>query len=118
MKTNFQPVAGADFQFITGPIPGLNFDGVVYCKVLEIAPFERLSYSWKCGPGKGEISLDSVVVWQLESTSEGTELTLEHTGFAKEENLAFYNGMTNGWQKNIQKIADHLKAVTDAHSNA
>jgi uncharacterized protein YndB with AHSA1/START domain len=116
MKNTFQPVPGSDFQFTIDPIPSLDFDGIVYCKVLEIAPFERLSYSWKCGPGNGEISLDTIVVWQLKPTDKGTELILEHSGFSEKENLAFYNGMTNGWVKNIQKMTDRLKAATDVHS--
>ncbi len=118
MKNNFQPVPGADFQFTIAPIPSLDFDGIVYCKVLEIVPFERLSYSWKCGPGNGEINLDTIVEWRLEPAGKGTELILEHSGFAEKENLAFYNGMNDGWLKNIQKIAARLNAVTDVHSKA
>lgn len=118
MKTNFQPVLGVDFQFTTGPIPSLDFDGIVHCKLLEIAPFEKLSYSWKCGPGEERVTLDSVVAWRLEPTDKGTELILEHSGFSEKENLAFYNGMNDGWLKNIQKIADRLMAGTDAHSNS
>lgn len=118
MKTNFQPVLGADFQFTTGPIPSLDFDGIVHCKLLEIAPFEKLAYSWKCGPGNEKITLDSVVVWRLEPANEGTALMLEHSGFSEKENLAFYNGMNDGWLKNIQKIADRLKAVTDVRSSS
>src|ERR1700744_123389 len=113
MKNNFQPVLGAEFQFNIDPIPSLDFDGIVYCKVLEVAPFEKLSYSWKCGPGNGKISLDTIVVWRLEPKDKGTELTLEHSGFAEIENLAFYNGMTNGWVKNIQKMTSLLNASTD-----
>src|SRR5688572_25438961 len=83
MKNNFQPVKGTEFQFHTSPIPALDFDGIIYCKVLEIVPFKKLSYSWKSGPGKGEITLDSIVVWTLEPTERGTELFLEHSGFEK-----------------------------------
>ena len=68
MKNDFQPIVGLDFQFRTNPIPSLDFDGIFYCKVLEIVPFKKLSYSWKGGPGNGEITLDSVVVWKLEPT--------------------------------------------------
>ena len=111
MKNNFQPIVGADFQFRTSPIPSLDFDGIFYCKVLEIVPFKRLSYSWKSGPGAGEITLDSVVVWKLQPTDKGTELFLEHSGFEKEENLNFYNGLTHGWLEKFHKIADLLNAA-------
>jgi uncharacterized protein YndB with AHSA1/START domain len=118
MKNDFQPILGLDFQFRTNPIPSLDFDGVCHCRVLEIIPFKKLSYSWKCGPGGGKISLDSVVVWKLEQTEKGTELFLEHSGFAKKENLAFYNGMTDGWVKNIQKMTNHLNIAQHGTTNA
>lgn len=111
MKNDFQPIVGLDFQFRTNPIPGLDFDGVVYCKVLEVIPFKKLSYSWKSGPGKGEITLTSVVIWQLVPTDSGTELFLEHSGFEKEENLSLYNGLNHGWQEKLPKIAKLLNAV-------
>jgi len=117
MKNNFQPVVGASFQFRTGPIPSLNFDGVCYCKVLEIVPFKKLSYSWQCGPGDGNITLDSVVVWRLEPTAEGTELFLEHSGFEKEENLAFYKGFLQGWVEKLQNIDKLLKTAQHANTN-
>ena len=96
--------------------PSLNFDGIFYCKVLEIVPFKKLSYSWKGGPGDGRITLDSKVVWKLEPKDKGTELFLEHSGFSEIENLAIYNGMTDGWLKNLQKIADLLNAATTWHN--
>jgi len=111
MKNDFQPIVGHDFQFRTNPIPSLDFDGICYCKVLEIIPFKKLSYSWRGGPGKGEITLDTVVVWELVPNDKGTELFLEHSGFGKEENLNFYKGMTDGWLKNVQKIANLLNAA-------
>jgi hypothetical protein len=36
MKNDFQPVLGHEFQFRTGGKPNLNFDGIFYCKVLNI----------------------------------------------------------------------------------
>lgn len=118
MKNDFQPIVGLDFQFRTNPIPSLDFDGIIYCKVLEIIPHRRLSYSWKCGPGQGEITLDSVVVWKLQPTDNGTDLFLEHSGFGKKEHMNFYTGMTDGWLKNIQKIANRLNAAQHGTTNA
>ena len=111
MKNDFQPIVGLDFQFRTNPIPSLNFDGIFYCKVLEIIPFKRLSYSWSSGPGRGEITLDSIVVWKLERRDKGTELFLEHSGFAREENLNFFNGLNHGWVEKLQNIANLLTAA-------
>lgn len=111
MKNDFQPLVGHNFQFRTGPIPNLDFDGIFYCKVLEIVPLKKLSYSWASGPGKGEITLDSVVVWKLVPKDNGTELFLDHSGFAKEENLNFYNGLNHGWTEKLQNIANLLNAA-------
>lgn len=118
MKNNFQPILGNDFQFRTNPIPSLDFDGIFYCKVLEIVPFRKLSYSWKSGPGEGKITLDSVVVWNLQQAGKGTELYLEHSGFEKEENLDFYRGLTDGWLEKIHNIANLLKAVRHDNTKA
>ena len=111
MKNNFLPVIGHDFQFRTNPMPGIDFNGTCYCKVLKIIPYETLSYSWKCGPSEDEIKLDTVVEWQLVSTAEGTELYLEHSGFGKEENPDYYPMMTEGWAKNVHKITTLLKDI-------
>ena len=118
MKNNFQPVIGADFQFRTNPIPGLDFDGIFYCTVLEINPFKKLSYSWKSGPGEGRITLDSVVVWKLESRDKGTDLFLEHSGFDREENLEFYKGLLHGWVEKLNKIDKLLNAPQHGSINA
>lgn len=118
MKNNFQPILGNDFQFRTNPIPSLDFDGIFYCRVLEIVPFRKLSYSWKSGPGEGKITLDSVVVWNLQQAGKGTELYLEHSGFEKEENLDFYRGLTDGWLEKIHNIANLLKAVRHDNTKA
>lgn len=117
MKNNFQPVIGAEFQFRTNPIPSLDCDGVMYCKVLEIVPFKKLSYSWSSGPGEGKITLDSVVVWKLQPTAKGTDVFLEHSGFEKEENLGFYNGLNHGWIEKLQNI-DKLLNPPDVTTSA
>jgi uncharacterized protein YndB with AHSA1/START domain len=111
MKNNFQPIIRVDFQFQTNPIPSLDFDGIFYCRVLEVVPFKKLSYSWKSGLGNGKITLDSVVVWKLQQTDKGTQLFLDHSGFAKQENLNFYNGLNHGWLEKFHKITDLLNAA-------
>ena len=110
MKNNFEPVVGHNFTFNTNPIPNFDFDGIFYCKVLEIVPLKKLTYSWKSGPGNGQISVDSLVFWTLTATENGTELLLEHTGF-KEANLSICTAMDAGWLGNIQKID---KLITDS----
>ena len=118
MKNDFQPIVGLDFQFRTGPIPSLNFDGIFYCKVLEVSPFKRLSYSWKSGPGNGKIDLESIVIWKLEPKGEGTQVFLEHSGFEKAENLDFYNGLLKGWEEKFPKIEKLLNAAFHGNTKA
>ena len=110
MENNFHLQVGAEFQFKTSPIPKLDFDGVFYCKVLEMIPHKKLSYSWQSGPGEGKITLNSVVVWTLCPKDNGTELSLEHSGFEKEWNLDFFNGLNHGWVEKLQNISNLLNA--------
>lgn len=117
MPNDFEPVLGHEFQFRTKPIPSLDLDGIMLCKVLEMVPFQKLTYSWKAGPGNGVFKLDTVVEWTLEKHENGTRLSLKHSGF-KEVNLAIFTGMTDGWQKNIQKMINHLNANRHADSKS
>jgi uncharacterized protein YndB with AHSA1/START domain len=117
MKNDFQPIIGHEFQFRVKPIPSLDFDGIVYCKVLEIVPFKKLSYSWKLGPGDGTINVDSVVRWELQSKDNGTELLLDHGDFAILKNAGMFDAMNEGWLKNMHKIADRLNEKTHGTTN-
>ena len=62
MKTDLQPIVGHEFTFTTRPLPQFNFDGIMKCKMIEVVPNEKLSYTW-VGGMNGVISLDSIVVW-------------------------------------------------------
>ena len=96
----------------------MDFDGIVYCKVLEILPFKKLSYSWKLGPGDGTLNIDSVVRWELHQKDNGTELILDHSDFVVMENIGIFNSMNEGWRKNMHKIADRLNAPDHATTKA
>jgi uncharacterized protein YndB with AHSA1/START domain len=108
MENDFLPVIGHEFQFRMHPVPQIDFDGIVYCKVLEMIPNKRLTYSWKCGPGNGKITLDSLVVWTLVPHENGTQLLLENSGFKEMENFAIFSAMDEGWLKNMKKIYEKL----------
>ena len=110
MPNNFKPIHGYEFQFRVKPIQSLDLDGIFYCEVLEIVPFQKLIYSWKGGSGNGVFTLDTVVEWTLEKYGNGTKLFLKQSGF-KEANLSIFTAMTNGWQTNIQKMITHLNAT-------
>jgi uncharacterized protein YndB with AHSA1/START domain len=111
MPNDFQPIMGHDFQFRINPMPSLDFDGIVYCKVLEISPFTKLTYSWKFGPGDGTLH-DSVVNWTLSEKDNGTELLLIHNGFDwSKPILPMFQAMDGGWLSNIQKILKLINAT-------
>ena len=109
MKNDFQPIVGREFQFRHNPLPNFNFSGIVYCKVLEIVPLKKLSYSWKGGGTDGNITLDSVVVWTLTEKDNGTELHLVHTGFTDQLHPMVYSIMSDGWRQNTEKIPVLIK---------
>ncbi len=117
MPNDFELILGYDFQFKINPMPKFDFDGNIYCKVLEIIPFKKLSYSWKGGPGEGKITLDSIVVWTLTPKDNGTELKLVHSGFKEIENFNMYSIMDDGWLRNIKKINNLLNAKTHGTNN-
>ena len=108
MENDFKPIVGHQFQFRTKPKIKFGFDGIVYCEVLEIIPEKKLSYSWKGGPKKGIIKLDSLVTWTLKPKDKGTELILEHTGFKGWKNYISYLVMDKGWGYKIRKRIIHL----------
>ncbi len=118
MPNNFQPAVGHSFQFKTKPIPSLDIDGIFHCTVLEIVPFQKLSYSWKSGPGDGTFTVDSIVVWTLTQKENGTELLLQHSGFKEVENLSVYAAMNGGWLANMKKIGELIKNKTYGTANA
>ena len=111
MPNDFKPIVGYNFQFKVNPMPALQFDGNVYCKVVEIVPHKKLSYSWKCGPGNGEMTVDSLVEWTLVRKDNGTELHIDHSGFNELKNLDIYAAMDHGWLANMKKIGERLKAA-------
>src|SRR3954470_10160935 len=108
MENDFKLIVGHKFQFRTKPKLNLGFDGNVYCEVLEIIPFKRLSYSWRGGPSKENPTLDSLVIWTLTKTDNGTELVLEHKGFKGMKNFVTYIIMNLGWLKIGNRILKRI----------
>ncbi|WP_259067076.1 SRPBCC family protein [Mucilaginibacter sp. X4EP1] len=117
MPTDFQPVLGHEFKFTTKPKPDLELDGTFYCKVLEITPFTKLSYSWKFGPGNGVLH-DSTVNWTLTESNNGTQLELIHRGIGETADLPIFSLLDQGWLSNIQKILKLTEAITDGTTPA
>ena len=92
---------------------------MVYCKVLEIEPLKKLTYSWKCGPGNGQITIDSIVTWTLEAKDNGTELLLVNDGFKEANfNVIIFNAMEKGWLDNMNKINKVINEVKNGSTRA
>lgn len=82
-----------DFRAVVDHRFGFCFEwGEVDCRVLEVEPHRRLSYTWVSG------ELDSVITWTLTETSSGTRLRMEQTGFPANA-PRYYYGAQHGWPK-------------------
>ena len=96
--------AGAAFAFKTQPYPG--WDGTVNCRVLEIEPRRKLSYSWVIG----DMVLDTIVTFTLTPTASGTCLSLVQSGFKLDQKQNF-GGARYGWSMMGGKLVDLLSRV-------
>jgi uncharacterized protein YndB with AHSA1/START domain len=97
MPNDFQPVVGHDFTFRTDPRPGVEFDGVVHCRVLAVEPERLLRISWRGG------NLDTTVTWTLVPEGRGTRLLLEHDGFDPDDPAQQVTRriLGGGWRSNM-----------------
>ncbi len=81
-RATVEPVVGGRYDL------GWGAAGPV--KILDLAPGERLAYSWEGETGQPE----TVVTWTLEGSGGGTQLTIVHSGFAPDAPTGGYNA---GW---------------------
>ena len=110
MENDIQPMVGHKFQFRSKPAAAIEFDGIVYCEILALVPFNQLSISWKCSPTNNGYKIDTIVSWTLTAKDNGTELFLHQTGFKENENDLFYMAMNNGWTKQAEKLSQNLNS--------
>lgn len=101
VATKLEP--GARFTLHADPQPG--WDGIVHCRLLEIEPPSRLSYTWIVG--EPDTGLDTVVTFTLTSTVQGTRLTIEQSGFKSDQKQAL-GGARYGWQMMTDRLIDLL----------
>jgi uncharacterized protein YndB with AHSA1/START domain len=99
----FRLEPGAAFRFETQPYPG--WDGVVNCRILEIEPQRKLSYTW------GVPFLDTVVTFTLTPTASGTRLSLVQSGFKPDQKREF-GGARYGWNMMGGKLVDLLARIS------
>ena len=98
---DFKLEPGAAFTFRTQPYPG--WDGSVNCRILEIEPQRKLSYTWAVG----DMEIDTVVTFTLTPTSSGTRLSLVQSGFKPDQKQNF-GGARYGWRKMGGQLVDLL----------
>ena len=98
MKNDFKPVVSHRFE--------LRGDwGAAACRVLEIEPHRKLSYTWDA------FGLESIVTWILTPTSTGTHLRMEQSGFRTDQRQA-YGGAKAGWAQFFANL-EQVLARTD-----
>ncbi len=101
----FEPVEGNRFTYKTTPAGA--WDGTIHCEVLEVAPNERLVYSWKGGHeanvGYGS-KLETVVTWTLSRLENRTRVRVVHSGFVLPKNETAYRNMSDGWTKVVRNL--------------
>ena len=106
----FKAEVGFEFQFEGGP------DDRKYthlCKIEEIIPGEKLSYSWRYKDYPGE----SLVTFELFEEGEKTRLRLTHKGiesFGKENPDLAKENFVKGWNEILDK---NLKEYLEAGNN-
>jgi uncharacterized protein YndB with AHSA1/START domain len=98
----FELEPGKAFTLKTQPYPG--WDGVVSCRMLEIEPQRKLSYTWSVP------FLDTVVTFTLMPTATGTRLSLVQSGFKPDQKQAF-GGARYGWAMMGGKLVDLLARI-------
>lgn len=116
METDFEPTVGRRFRLRSWPSGA--WDGVLRCEVLEVAPHERLAYTWTGGTpdnvGYGA-PIDSEVTWTLRPAPGGAWLRLEHAGFKSPENDAVFVAMSCGWAHICQRLIGVVRGLQTRH---
>jgi uncharacterized protein YndB with AHSA1/START domain len=97
MKNDFAPRVGHRFN-LRG-----EWGGVLDCEVLVVEPEKELSYTWNFKHDDAAFNLESVVTFTLTSTSTGTHLRMEQSGFRPDQKQAF-GGAHAGWKQFFEKL--------------
>ena len=111
MQNDIQPIVGRKFNFHAKPMGDWN--GIVYCEILEVDEPNKLVYSWQGGSDEDSKRLDTTVTWTLSPTpTGGTLLNLVHHGFQPDDYA--FKIMSQGWRSMItaDKITRILATAT------
>lgn len=99
----FQLQPGAEFT-LKAPQAYPGWDGTVDCRMVEIEPLRKLSYTWAVP------FLDTVVTFTLVPTDAGTRLSIVQTGFRPEQKQES-GGARYGWKMMGGRLADLLDTL-------
>ena len=98
----FKLEAGAEFMFKTQAYPG--WDGTVSCRMLEIEPNRKLSYTWTVP------FLETVATFTLTPSALGTRLSIVQSGFTSDQKKEL-GGARYGWKMMGGKLVDLLERI-------
>lgn len=99
----FRLEPGAAFT-LKAPQAYPGWDGTVECRMVEIEPLRKLSYTWAVP------FLDTVVTFTLVPTEFGTRLFIVQSGFQPEQKQEF-GGARYGWRMMGEKLVDLLERI-------
>ena len=113
MPNDFEPRLGHAFTFHTAPDQYWN--GVVECEVVALDRPRQVAYTWRNPATK----LDTLVTFTLEPAEGGTNLRLEHTGFARsgKAGQVAREGLGAGWNSRVlrERLAGYLNGQPVPH---
>lgn len=108
MPNDFVPQIGHHFTF--RPSEQQGWSGLIDCEVVEVTDQRRISYTWNNAPSH----LETLVTFSLEPAQGGTNLRLEHTGFASagKAGLNIRDMLGQGWNSRIlrEKLPAYLSS--------
>lgn len=99
---DFGLAPGTTFLFQAQPQP--SWDGVVNCRMLEVVPRQKISWSWIVG------DIDTILTFTLRPTDTGTQLSLVQSGFKPHQKQNF-GGARYGWRMMGGNLVDLLGRI-------
>ena len=110
IPADFKPEKGYQYTFTSPP----NEKGctVISGEVKKANPY-TLVYTWIVADTK----IETIVKWELEPSSDGTKLTLTHSGisnYAGETAVAMFESFNGGWDNCISGLTSYLKEEVNA----
>lgn len=110
IKADFKAEPGYQYTFTSPP----NEKGctVISGEVKKANPYV-LIYTWIVADTK----VETTVKWELQTTQNGTKLSLEHSGitnYAGDTAVAMFESFNGGWDNCISGLTSYLKEAVNA----